>query len=716
MSSFGSANRNYTTGEPREQEKSVMSVRLCSHGMLASILITAVLNGGSALAASTSSTDTWTSLGGDPGSHQYSALSQINTQTIHSLGLLWYSDLPIPEGLIGNPLVKDGVVYQSGPWGRALATDLATGKTLWEFDPHLDLSSYSILSALLATVNRGLGMDDRNIYVNGGCSLFAVNRRTGTEVWRTPLCEPSNDLGANSSPRVGGGRVFVGIGNAQSGTNRGYAVAFDASTGKELWRFYTVPGDPTKPPENPQMAMAAKTWGDRYWVDTRGSGGVWEGMIYDPQTGLLIFGSGNPGVDGHEEEFSGKEMLFTDSLIAVNAATGQYVWHLHETTGDVFHPGDATAHLQLTDLQIAGQTRHVIMQAAKNGYFYVVDARTGQVLSADEYGIPNINWEPIDKESGTLTYRSAMDFWKLPPGAKVLMQPGGYGAHTWELCSYDPDTGLVYIPAFVAPSEWSRSGLDIYVGFSKDATYKNHGVLVAWDPIGKAERWQVDHPVTINGGVLSTAGGLVFQGTPGKLYAYEAKTGKTLWSYDTQSIILGAPSTVMMNGRQVILVPSGDGNSVVSSKSARLVSTSETLNAPSRLLAFALGGTATMPSRPPKMIPRPAVPRQPRELAHAGQIVFEKHGCGNCHGDQLVASGNGRIPDLRTVPEPVLRLMPQILRDGLFRSAGMPRFPDISDEQIVALQAYFTDAAWDAYAAQATSSNGAKPQSSAHSH
>jgi PQQ-dependent dehydrogenase (methanol/ethanol family) len=658
------------------------------------------------MAAEPSPTDEWTHLGGDIDSHQYSPLTQINSQNVHSLALLWYSNLPIPEGLIGNPLVKDGVVYQSGPWGRIVATDILSGKTLWAFDPHLDLSSYSAKSAFTATENRGAGMDEDNIYATGGCSLYAVNRRTGVQVWQAKLCDPVQDLGSDSSPRVGDGKVFVGITNMQSGTNRGYAVAFDARSGQELWRFYTVPGDPSKPYENAQMATAAKTWGNHYWIDSKGSGGVWEGMIYDPQTGLLIFGAGNPGVDGHEAEFAGKPMLYADSLIAVNASTGHYAWHVQETTGDVLHPGDATAHLQLADVHINGRLRHVVMQAAKNGYFYVIDAKSGQVISADEYGIPDTNFEPVDKETGTVSFRKNLAFWNFTEGKKEIMQPGGFGAHTWELCSYNPDTGLVYIPAFVFPYELTRAGRDEFAGFAKDAKYRNHGVLIAWDPLNKEERWHVDHPITINGGVLSTAGGVVFQGTPGKLYAYDAKTGQTLWSFDTHSIVLGAPSTVMVQGRQILLVPAGDGNAAVSSKTALLTSTPETIAAPSRLLAFALDGKAMLPPAAPKLIRRPPLPRQPRDVAELGQALFEKNGCGGCHGAHLVASGNGRIPDLRNVPEPLLRLMPQILRDGVFRSAGMPRFPNISDQEVEQLQAYITDAAWDAYDAQGKSTAG----------
>jgi PQQ-dependent dehydrogenase (methanol/ethanol family) len=638
----------------------------------------------------------WPFLGGNPESQQYSALDQINSKNVGSLGLLWYSDLSIPEGLVGNPLVKDGVVYQGAPWGRALATDIQSGKTLWAFDSHLNLANYSVIAMYIATITRGLGMDENNVYAAGGCSLYAVDRKTGKEVWESQICNPAEDLGANSAPRVGGGKVFVGIGNMQMGSARGYAAGYDAKTGKELWRFYTVPGDPTKPYENKQMEMAAKTWGDRYWIDTRGSGSVWEGMIYDPKTDLLIFGAGNPGVDGHEREFSGKAMLFSGSLIAVNASTGEYVWHLQEVTGDVFHPGDATAHLQLADLRIDGRVRHVLMQAAKNGYFDVIDANTGRMISANNY-VPVVNWKPMDMKTGTLAYREGLDFWNYPPGKTEILQPGGFGAHTWELCSYNPDTGLVYIPAFIFPYGLSRDGRDEYAGFSKDAKYPNQGLLIAWDPVAQKERWHVAHPVTVNGGVLSTAGKIVLQGTPGRLYAYDATTGKTLWSYDTHSVILGAPSTVMVNGRQVILVPSGDGNAVAISKTARLSTTPESMSAPSRLLAFSLDGNTKLPPAMPKMVLKPVLAKQPSDVAARGRSIFEEHYCGACHGGNLISSGNGRIPDLRNIRESTLHMMPQIIRQGAYRSMGMPQFPEITDQDITALQAYITNEAWAAY-------------------
>lgn len=639
----------------------------------------------------------WRYLGGNSQSNQYSVLDQINKNTVPTLGLLWYSDLPIGEGLVGNPLVMENVVYQGAPYGSAVATDIHTGKTLWSFIPSLGLERYSSGAAHQASTNRGLGMDDSRVYISGGCSLFGIDRKTGKQQWRAEVCDPSGNYGSNSAPRVGAGKVFLGINNMQSGTGRGYAMAFDARTGKELWRFYTVPGDPSKPFENKQMEMAAKTWGDSYWKDMPGggSGSVWEGMIYDAQTDLLIFGAGNPGTDGHERQYVDKEMLFADSIIAVKASTGEYVWHRQLTTGDVYHPGDGVAHMQLADIKINGRNRHVILQAAKNGYFYVVDARTGKVISAKNY-VPTINYKPLDLKTGTLSFKDELRFWEHP-GKPVVMQPGGYGAHVWELTSYNPKTGLVYIPAFIMPYE--LGGRYAEYGFADDAVFKNKGMLIAWDPIKQTKRWQVDHPqVTMSGGALSTAGNIVFQGTPaGTFAAYDATNGTKLWSYDTHSVIRGGPSTVMVDGKQIILVPSGDGTAIGSAR-GRLSRTLDTYAAPSRLLAFGLGGDAVLPPTQ-KVILKPVLDRQPVALAEKGKAFYNQN-CGRCHGQNVITSGNGRIPDLRNIREARMRALPQILRNGILKPLGMPQFPDITDEQIEAVRAHITNEAWSAYQRQ----------------
>jgi quinohemoprotein ethanol dehydrogenase len=622
-------------------------------------------------------------------------LDQINEKTIGSLGLLWSSDLPIGEGLVGNPLVMDNVVYQGGPYGSAVATDIKTGKTLWSFAPNLGLHRYSMWAAYIASTKfSGLAVDDSKVYVSGGCSLFGLDRKAGKQKWSAEICDPTKFYGSSSAPRVGAGKVFVGVSNVQRGTGRGYALALDANTGKEIWRFYTVPGDPSKAFENKQMEMAAKTWGDKYWTHMPGggSGSVWEGMIYDPKTDLLIFGVGNPGTDGLEEEYVDKQMLFTGSLIAVNASTGEYVWHRQLTTGDIYHPGDAVAHLQLADLKIKGRTRHVLLQAAKNGYFYVIDAATGKVISAKNY-VPTINYKPLDLKTGTLSYKDELRWWNSDK--PVVLQPGGWGAHVWELTSYNPNTGLVYIPAYILPYE--LGGRYSEYGFAEDAVFKNKGMLIAWDPLAQQKRWEIEHPaITMTGGVLSTAGNIVFQGTPsGTFNAYDAKTGNKLWSYNTGSVIRGAPSSVMVDGKQVVLVPSGDGTATGSGRS-ELSRTPETYAAPSRLLAFSLDGTAELPPTKKKVVLKPVFDRQPIELAKKGKAYYDKN-CRVCHGKNVITSGNGRIPDLRDIREPRLSILPQILRDGVLKALGMPQFADITDEEIAAVRAHIINEAWNGY-------------------
>jgi len=655
-------------------------------------LIALVIATGAALSALGANSSEWPYLGGNRQSQQYFAGDQINAKNIGSLGPLWYSDLPVKEGLVANPLVKDGVVYQPAPRGGAVATDLATGKTVWTYDPPFDFTGYSQASMTVAHYTRGLAIDDQHVYLGAGCQLIALDRRSGQKAWASLVCDPASDSGIAAYPRVGNGKVFVGITNFEYGTNRGFAAAYDAASGKELWRFYTVPGDPKKPPENRQMAIASKTWGPNYWTDFRGAGGVWEGMIYDPQTDLVLFGAGNPGVPyppGKAISLSDEQMLYSDSLIAVNASTGKYVWSFQYLKGaDLWDLSDGTAHIVLADLPLGGQTRHVILQAAKNGFFYLFEAKTGKFISANNY-VPNTNYDPIDPTTGRLTVREELRHPKKG-GPTQIIEPGGWGAHTLELTSYNPNTRLVYIPAFIFPAYMYGRG---------QKELPKYGRLIAWDPIAQKERWHVDLPMVKNGGVLSTAGDLVFQGTPrGNLYAYDARTGKRLWSYDTHGIIQGAPSAVTVDGKEVILVPTGDAEGGLTVKyESDLGTTRETTTAPSRLVAFALGGTVTIPNHPPKELLQPARPPQEVALAEKGKTVFRKNQCGNCHSEDLNLGGASYVPDLRNIREPILEAMPQILQKGALGSLGMPKFPDMSDEDVAALQAFIINTAWSAY-------------------
>jgi PQQ-dependent dehydrogenase (methanol/ethanol family) len=665
----------------------------------------------------------WSHIGGNPEHWGYSAATQINAATVSRMGLLWYVDLPVPDGLVGNPLVRGGVVYQGAPRGIVLANDVASGRLLWKFEPQLDLSQTSLTGFYGVNKNRGIGLDEHNVYITSGdCHVYAVDRTTGRQIWKVLSCDPTQDYGIIAAPRTGGGEVFVGNNNHELGSVRGFEDAFDARTGKHLWRFYTVPGDPSKPFENKAMEMASKTWGKDSWRYTHGGANPWDGAVYDAETGLLIFGAGNPDLGHYEKGWmnlgpgdadmraqeskdAGKrealatgDWLFSSTILAVNARTGEYVWHLQLVPHDRFE-SDAAAGFIIADLPIHGRKRHVVMQAAKDGYFYVLDVRTGECISAQNY-VPIETFEPIDPKTCRLTPKEESKYW-LHPDRQVILQPGGYGSHGWERAAYNPNTGLVYIPAFIyAERVGGPAHYDHEYGFRKGDKYQAGGRLIAWDPIAQTERWHVDYPIVQNGGVLTTAGNLVLQGTPsGKFLAYSADSGKLLWSYDTGSVILGEPAAVMSDGKEIILVPAGDGGASVSeTDTPRIASTTRTL-ARSRLLAFALGGTASLPGTPPKVVNKPSRPPQPAALAARGASIYASNSCELCHGPETI-NGGGHIPDLRNMPEDMLEAMPAILQKGALRQEGMPQFPYFSDDEVNALQAYVINQAWAGYNAQ----------------
>jgi PQQ-dependent dehydrogenase (methanol/ethanol family) len=655
----------------------------------------------------------WPYLGNNPGHWGYSPATQINESNVSSMGLLWHSDLTVPDGLVGNPLVRGGVVYESAPRGIVLANDVATGKLLWKFEPTLDLSNATLTALYGVNFNRGLALDEHNAYVtSGNCHVFAVDRITGKQVWEALSCDPTQDYGIIAAPRVGGGVVFVGNNNHELGTARGFVDAFEAATGKHLWRFYTVPGDPSQPPENKAMAMAAKTWSPNAWKYSHGGANPWDDGIYDPKTGLYIFGTGNPDLGRHEpgwmppdyfpasDDDEGKraaeatgDWLFSSSIVAVNAKTGDYAWHLQLVPHDRWE-SDGAAGFIIADLPLHGTTRHVVMQAAKDGYFYVLDAASGECISANNY-VPVEQFQPIDHKTCKLTPTEAGKYW-LHPGQPVILQPGGYGSHGWQRAAYNPNTKLVYIPAFIAANmRYGKPGT--HYGYNKGDKYQAKGILIAWDPIAQKERWHIDYPIVENGGVLTTAANLVMQGTPdGRFMAYAADSGKLLWSYDTKSVILGEPTAVMSNGREIILVPAGDGGAAVSGTADPTYTTTPRTLAPARLLAFGLGGTEILPDTPPKLIAKPTRPKQPEELAAQGAKLFGLNSCSLCHGPGAV-NGGSHIPDLRNVPESVLELMPSILQGGALRQGGMPQFKYLTADDIKALQAYIINQAWIGY-------------------
>jgi PQQ-dependent dehydrogenase (methanol/ethanol family) len=652
----------------------------------------------------------WPLLGGNSEEWQFSPLKLVNDQNVQGLGLAWSAELPVVQGLVGNPLVIDGAVYQGAPGGRIVANDARSGKLLWMFQPQPreleEMKGLSWVALWANQVNRGVAVDQHNAYIAAGdCRLFAVSRVTGKLVWEAAPCDPRKDYGITGAPRVGGGMVFIGNSNGELGTERGYVDAFDAATGRRVWRFYTVPGNPARGFESPAMKMASATWAPDYWRHG-GAGAAWEGMTYDDKLERLYVGVGNSAPI--EAQDAGKQMLFGNSIIALDARTGRLIWYYQEVPGSLDVDSDAVAHIQIADLPTGRGERRVVMQAAKDGFFYVIDAQSGRFLSADNY-VPTTWASHVDPRTGRLML--SVDYWKKPT-PKVL-QPGGMGARTWTLMAYSPDRRLVFIPAFIWPDLVAPSGAAdtsdafngvtpnaMYYGLSPKAQIKAVGKLIAWDPVAQRERWHVDHRLALNGGVLATAGNLVFEGTAeGTFDAYAADSGKHLWRFDAHGTILAAPTTVAIDGEQVILVPTGDGGAVGAVQVFPRLSTTPWAQNRSRLLAFRLGGRGTVPAGPARTVPRPFRPLPPDKLAKRGARLFSEQRCFACHG-MNAEKGGAAVADLRTVSHEVYDSMPDILIRGALLQAGMPAYPKLTESDIEAIQAFLTREAWMAYNAE----------------
>jgi PQQ-dependent dehydrogenase (methanol/ethanol family) len=641
----------------------------------------------------------WRLIGGGSYEQHFSPLHQINDATVKQLELAWFADMPTVDGLIGVPLVADGVIYQSGALGKAWANDVRTGKLLWSYDAHIKFPMAAIPS-WGSRVSRGLALwQDKVLKATGDCRLMALDRKTGAQLWEVHPCDPKDYKTITSAPRVGGGKVFIGNANADSGVGRGYVDAYDIETGRHLWRFYTIPGDPAKGFENKAMEMASKTWGPEYWKHS-GGGTAWDGITFDPVTNLVYFGTdGVTPSDPKERGSSGGDELFTCAIVAVNADTGAYVWHYSTTPGDGWNY-DATMPVVLADLPIGGATRHVVMTAPKNGFFYVFDARTGKLVNEPKPIVP-VNWASrIDMASGRPVPLDDAKYW-LKGAAGAVVSPSGEGAHSWMPMSYSPLTGLVYIPAMNNPEISAAAGTgainDGHDPRQDKLPFK--GTLLAWDPIKEQTRWERDIGPPFEAGILSTAGNLVFQGTTaGYFNAYRADTGEKVWSFPTGSSILGAASTVEIDGTQLILVAAGSGSIVG-------LDTTHYAPGPTRLLAFSLNGTAHLPAsnkgRGP--FPKPPAPEAGAALANEGRNIYFDSGCVYCHGLALDV-GPGSVPDLRRINSATFAIFSRIVRGGLYKEAGMPLFADtIREDQLPALKAYIINEAWKNYRAQSDS-------------
>ena len=650
----------------------------------------------------------WPLLGNAHEMQHHADLAQINTDTVGRLGLAWWVDLPAIKGLVGNPLIAAGRIFQSGAGGVIYANDLRTGKLLWTFDPRPGPGEGTFIVAYGMNFNRGVALhDDLVIVGTGDCRLVAVDQETGTQRWEAQACDPGKDQTITAAPRVGGGMVFTGNACGDSGASRGHVDAFDAGTGRHVWRFYTVPGDPSKPPESDLYRMAAATWSEGWYERTKGCGSVWDAMVYDPGSERLYIGVGGPAPWNPLARRAGAgDELFTSSVVALDAKTGEYVWHFKQNPGDGWNFEPAVG-LMLASVPDVDGERRVVISVPKDGFVYVLDADTGEFLSGRNY-VP-VNWASGLDEEGRPIYSPEARYWERPDG-RAVVSPAGMGAHSWDALAFDPEKHVVFIPAQTMPVlhqvPTDAEGLTAELGVVVDAHYgsKGHagweafGELVAWDPVLQTEVWRQRHALPMNGGALHTAGGLVFQGlAEGYLVAYDAATGERLWSAPAGGTVRSAPSTVMADGKQYIVVASGNVATAAGGSAFSGYSSVPRARSRPRLLAFALDGSAPAPpwAEIPH-IPAPPAPRPDATLASAGAGLFEAYGCMVCHGPEGVAVVAAL--DLRIRPPASVEYLQAVL-GGALAPRGMPAV-EMTDDGAEALRAYLIDLAWDAHEAQ----------------
>jgi alcohol dehydrogenase (cytochrome c)/quinohemoprotein ethanol dehydrogenase len=622
----------------------------------------------------------WASHGRDYSEQRYSPLKQINADNAAKLGLAWFGDLAERGGSYETtPLVADGRIYVTAPWSKVYAFDAKTGKLLWKYDPKVP-GEWAV-SLCCGIVNRGVAVwKDKVIWGTLDGRLVAVNAKTGKKVWDRQVTNPTLPQSITGAPRIADGRIFIGMAGAEF-HQRGYMAAYSADNGKELWRWWTVPGDPSKPFEQPELEMAAKTWTGEWWK-SGGGGSTWDGILYDPQTDLVIFGTGNGAPwPAAIRSPGGGDNLFTASIVAVEAKTGKYRWHYQTTPMDSFD-FDSVQQITAADLVINGEQKHVIMQAPKNGVFYVIEAATGKVQSAHLY-VPTANWMTgFDKNWRPILSPEA-DYGRFgDKGFHVV--PSAGGAHSWHPMAFSPDTGLMYIPTnygsfpLVAEAGAKMGNQLLSINVAKrpqDPAPKLEGAgnyLLAWDPVNQKEAWKQPQG-SARAGVMATAGNLVFQaGAPGTFSAFRADTGERVWSTQTQANIVGGSASYSLDGEQYVAVVaagrSGSGGGYWAPNDARL-------------LVYKLGGTATLPApvayTPPPLNP-PAQFGDDALLAQ-GEARYSAH-CSTCHGN------DGRVssvfPDLRYAaalsnPE----LFKLIVIDGVLQPNGMVSFKKVLTPQ-----------------------------------
>jgi quinohemoprotein ethanol dehydrogenase len=650
----------------------------------------------------------WLSHGRNYSEQRFSPLAQINTGNVHSLGVAWEYRTYSVRGLEATPIVADGVMFITLPWSKVIALDARSGRELWTYDPHVPGATGRY--ACCDVGNRGVALWKGAVFVGTlDGRLVKLDAKTGKVLWSVDTVENhKHTYTITGAPRAMDGLIVIGNGGAEY-DSRGYMTAYDATSGKQVWRFHVVPGDPSKPQENQALQDALKTWDTtgkyKFWA-IGGGGTPWNSMSYDPQLDLLYFGTGNGNPWNRDiRSPKGGDNLYLSSVIALHAKTGTFAWAYQTTPGDTWD-FDSTADVILADLKIDGQLRHVLLHAPKNGFFYVIDRVSGKLISAQKFA--TVTWaKGIDVKTGKpiedpdARYKTKM----------TVVFPPPYGAHNWQPMSFDPQTGLAYIPAmdgaffFVGDKNFSYKpgffnfGID-FAAIS-DAVQKaiesgkppppTVGFIKAWDPVTQKEAWQIAMGGFWNSGLLTTAGGLLFGGDSyGNFSAYDARSGHKLWSIDLKTGILAPAMSYSIDGQQYVAVLAGWGGlgalfGFKDPKTALLRYQTDQ----GRLFVFKLGGRQSVQpltaEGTPANEPPPLTPADQQRIAKGFDLYHRT--CIGCHG--FFAQSEGLVPDLRLAPPEIWGQYDNILLNGALQDSGMASYKDVlSVADVTAIRAY----------------------------
>ncbi|WP_332770269.1 PQQ-dependent dehydrogenase, methanol/ethanol family [Phenylobacterium sp.] len=640
------------------------------------------------LAAAADSPGDWLTNGRTYAEDRYSPLDQITGANVDRLGLAWEQSLESRGfGVEATPLVVDGTLYVTSTWSRVFAFDAATGKRLWAYDPQV--RKELLRTGCCKAVNRGVAFWKGKVYVGAfDGRLIALDAKTGEPVWSADTTGGAKPYTITGAPRVVKGKVVIGNGGGDYGA-RGFFSAYDAETGKLAWRFFTVPGDPRKPFEHPELAAAAKTWDPNRDWSIGGGGTVWDSFSYDPQLNLLYVGVGNAGPYNQKvRNPGGGDQLYVSSILAVNPDTGRLAWHYQTTPGDNWD-FTATQNMVLTDLTIGGRKRQVLMQAPKNGFFYVLDRKTGELLAADKYA--RVNWAShVDLKTGRPAATPAGDYSR----EARLVFPSAYGAHNWQPMAFNPKTGLVYIPArdlgWVWGAEtltWFYEGADLATLTKDDVRKATTGVLIGWDPVARKPRWTAPQPTLMSGGVLTTAGDLVVQGTQdGWIEFRDTASGKLLRRIFVGTGMVAPPVSYAVDGVQYIAIAAGWHGVRTAPDPAGAPPPRDNAG---RLIVLKLDGGEV--SVAPVVEDQPflaGVGAQPADLVATGKARYQRY-CGGCHG---LFGERSVLPDLRRMSPETYEAFDDIVLGGAYKEGGMASFADVlTPDDSRAIRAYVAD-------------------------